>query len=76
MRPYAVGGNHFGFAHCDQTARWAKVFINILGMPADADPADSLPADGDATLSIDAQVRLAAYALAELASRPGRPVET
>ena len=65
-----MGGNHFGFGHCDQTARWAEIFIKLFGMPADADPADSLPADGDATLSIDVQVRLSAYAVAELASRP------
>jgi len=56
-----------GFGHYDEAARQA-IGMRMFGMAATASYPG--PKDGDATLGNDVQVRLAAHALAELASRP------
>jgi hypothetical protein len=56
-----VGGNHAGFGYYDVEARLAIVLSKF--------PTYKLE-DGVATVGKDVQARLAAYALAELASRP------
>jgi len=57
-----VGGNHAGFGYYSVTARQA-VLLKLS-------PVFAKMKDGTATLSKGVQCRLAAYALAELASRP------
>jgi len=66
LRHYTVGGNHAGFGHYDVEARDAFLMKKFPAFPK--------MEDGTATLSRDTQVRLAAYALAELASRPSQSV--